>query len=61
MSSAGPLWGGKRGLVLGLICAGVVLNYADRQIIAVLKPMLQDDLGWTDQDYGQLTSVFQLA
>jgi MFS transporter, ACS family, hexuronate transporter len=61
MSSAGPLWAGKRGLVLGLISAGVVLNYADRQIIAVLKPMLQDDLGWSDRDYGQLTSVFQLA
>jgi ACS family hexuronate transporter-like MFS transporter len=43
-----------------VITAGM-LNYADRQIIAVLKPLIQHDLGWTDVDYGNLTSVFQLA
>ena len=55
------LWTGRRGLVLGLISLGVVINYADRQIIAVLKPMLQEDLGWTDGDYGRMTSAFQFA
>lgn len=44
-----------------MLVAGGVLNYADRQIIAVLKPMLQSDLHWTDLDYGRLTSVFQFA
>jgi ACS family hexuronate transporter-like MFS transporter len=47
--------------VLGLVGLGVLLNYADRQIIAVLKPMLQHDLGWTDGDYGRMTSAFQFA
>ncbi|HWF01241.1 MAG TPA: MFS transporter [Caulobacteraceae bacterium] len=61
MSGATSIWAGRRGLVVGLICLGVVLNYADRQIIAVLKPMLQDQLGWSDGDYGQVTSAFQLA
>ena len=61
LSKAKPFWSPKRGLVVGLISVGVVLNYADRQIIAVLKPMLQQDLGWTDTDYGQVTSAFQLA
>jgi ACS family hexuronate transporter-like MFS transporter len=51
----------KRRLVLGLISVAIVLNYADRQIIAVLKPMLQEDLHWTDGDYGRLTSAFQFA
>jgi ACS family hexuronate transporter-like MFS transporter len=55
------MWTSRRGLVLGLISLGVVLNYADRQIIAVLKPMLQQDLGWTDGDYGAMTSAFQFA
>ena len=55
------LWQGRRGLVLGLVSLGIMLNYADRQIIAVLKPMLQHDLGWTDGDYGRLTSAFQFA
>jgi MFS transporter, ACS family, hexuronate transporter len=55
------LWQGRRGLVLGLVSLGILLNYADRQIIAVLKPMLQQDLGWTDGEYGRMTSAFQFA
>jgi ACS family hexuronate transporter-like MFS transporter len=55
------LWQGRRGLVLGLVSLGILVNYADRQIIAVLKPMLQQDLHWTDGDYGRMTSAFQLA
>ena len=51
----------KSRLVLGLISVAIVLSYADRQIIAVLKPMLQEDLHWTDSDYGRLTSAFQFA
>jgi ACS family hexuronate transporter-like MFS transporter len=55
------IFSGRRGLTLALIALGVVLNYADRQIIAVLKPMLQQDRGWTDGDYGRMTSAFQFA
>ncbi|MGC8517063.1 MAG: MFS transporter [Steroidobacteraceae bacterium] len=50
----------RRWLLFLLIVSGV-LNYADRQIIAVLKPMLQLDLHWTDVEYGNITSLFQLA
>jgi ACS family hexuronate transporter-like MFS transporter len=50
----------KRAILALLFMAGI-LNYMDRQIIAVLKPMLQADLGWSDDDYGTLTSLFQLA
>jgi ACS family hexuronate transporter-like MFS transporter len=55
------LWQGRRGLVLALVSLGILVNYADRQIIAVLKPMLQQDLHWTDGDYGRMTSAFQFA
>jgi ACS family hexuronate transporter-like MFS transporter len=51
----------RRGLLLALLIFSGILNYADRQIIAVLKPMLQDQLQWTDGDYGRLTALFQLA
>ncbi len=47
--------------ILGLLFAAGILNYVDRSIISVLKPMLQQDLGWTDDDYGHLTAIFQLA
>lgn len=50
-----------RWLLLGLIITAGVLNYVDRQVIAVLKPMIQASLGWSDQDYGLLASLFQLA
>ncbi len=43
-----------------VILAGM-LNYADRQIIAVLKPLLEHDLHWGDVDYGRVTALFQLA
>lgn len=51
----------RRNLLLALVIFSGILNYADRQIIAVLKPLLQDQLQWSDQDYGNLTAVFQLA
>ncbi len=51
----------RRGWLLALLITSGVLNYADRQIIAVLKPVLQNDLRWSDGDYGTLTAVFQFA
>jgi ACS family hexuronate transporter-like MFS transporter len=50
-----------RRLLLALLITAGILNYADRQIIAVLKPLLQAKLGWSDSDYGDLTSVFQFS
>jgi ACS family hexuronate transporter-like MFS transporter len=50
-----------RRLLLALVITAGMLNYADRQIIAVLKPLLQEDLHWNDSDYGNLTAVFQFA
>ena len=51
----------RRLLLFALLMGAGVLNYADRQIIAVLKPMLQGELGWSDSQYGFLASVFQFA
>lgn len=51
----------KRRLLLILIITAGVLNYVDRQVIAILKPLLQEKLGWTDMTYGSLAAVFQLS
>lgn len=51
----------RRWITLGLAFVATVINYADRQIIALLKPLLQTDLGWNDADYAQLVSAFQLS
>lgn len=50
-----------RRFLLALLIFASILNYADRQIIAILKPMLQEDLHWTDADYGHLAAMFQLS
>lgn len=50
-----------RWVVLGLVFAAGIINYADRQIIALLKPMLEETFGWSDRDYGHLVSAFQFA
>lgn len=50
----------RYGLLVLVICAAV-LNYVDRQIIAVLKPMISTELGWSDSDYGRLASLFQFS
>lgn len=51
----------RRVFLLGLVVVAGLLNYADRQIIAVLKPMLQQELKWSDIDYAHMASAFQLA
>lgn len=51
----------QRWALLALLIVAGVLNYVDRQIIAVLKPMIETDMGWSDADYGKLASLFQLA
>lgn len=47
-----------RWVVCGLLFAGTTINYVDRQILALLKPMLDRDLHWTNQEYGAATSAF---
>jgi ACS family hexuronate transporter-like MFS transporter len=51
----------RRRVLLALLIVGAVINYADRQIIAILKPLIEVDFHWTDADYGQLASAFQFA
>ncbi|HEY8617957.1 MFS transporter [Phenylobacterium sp.] len=51
----------NRWLIFALLTVAGVLNLVDRQIIAVLKPDMAAELGWTDNDYGTLGAWFQGA
>ena len=51
----------RRWLVVSLTFAAIMLNYVDRQIIAILKPTLQTQFGWTNRDYSHMASAYQLA
>ncbi|KHA64659.1 MULTISPECIES: MFS transporter [unclassified Sphingomonas] len=48
-----------RTLLFALVVTAGILNLVDRQIIAVLKPTIAADLGWSDDDYGTLAAWFQ--
>jgi ACS family hexuronate transporter-like MFS transporter len=51
----------RRLLIVGLAFTAIMLNYVDRQIIALLKPMLQTEFGWSDRDYSHMASAFQFS
>ncbi len=53
--------GRYRWLVCVLLFLATTVNYIDRQILALLKPMLDDQLGWTNQQFGLINSAFQAA
>jgi len=38
-----------------------VINYIDRQTLSILAPTIQEDLGLSDQQYGNIVSLFLVA
>lgn len=61
--AARPSWrvGSFRWIICALLLFGTTKNYMDRQVLGVLKVTLQHQLGWSDIDYGNLVSAFQIA
>ena len=55
------MWTARNRFILVMLIASGMLNYADRQTISVLKPLLQSQMHWSDADYGRLASSFQFA
>jgi MFS transporter, ACS family, hexuronate transporter len=50
-----------RRLLIALIFFATALNYVDRQVLALLKPTLSAEFGWSDSDFAHMGSSFQLA
>lgn len=44
-----------------LLFVGLLINYIDRQILSLLKPILDEQLHWTNAQFGAINSAFQLA
>lgn len=55
----------KIGKVRWSICAmlffATSINYMDRQVLSILAPTLQHDIGWTDVQYSYIVGGFQFA
>jgi ACS family hexuronate transporter-like MFS transporter len=47
--------------ILSLLFFATTINYIDRQVIGLLKPLLSKELGWSEVDYGYIITSFQVA
>jgi ACS family hexuronate transporter-like MFS transporter len=50
-----------RWYICGLLFFATTINYVDRQVLGLLKPVLEKELGWREADYAWIVFAFQLA
>ena len=50
-----------RWVICALLFFATTINYVDRQVLGLLAPTLQHDIGWNEADYGAIVSWFTLA
>src|SRR5450432_4315048 len=53
--------GKHRWLICALLFFATTINYIDRQILSLLKPILDNELHWTNAQFGQVNAAFQAA
>lgn len=51
---------GMRWVIIGLIAAATVINYIDRNALAVMWPEIAPEIGATKEDYALLVTVFMV-
>ena len=55
---------GKRGYrwtICALLFTATTVNYMDRQVLGILAPKLQLEIGWNEIQYGHIVTAFQIA
>ena len=50
-----------RWVVAGLLFLATTINYFDRFLMGILAPLLENEIGWSEQQYGYIVASFQLA
>jgi MFS transporter, ACS family, hexuronate transporter len=50
-----------RWTICALLFFATTINYIDRQILSLIKPILDEELGWTNKEFGIVNSAFQAA
>jgi MFS transporter, ACS family, hexuronate transporter len=50
-----------RWLIVSLLFFATTINYIDRQIIGLLKPILEKEFNWTETDYAHIVMAFTAA
>jgi ACS family hexuronate transporter-like MFS transporter len=50
-----------RWLIVVLLFFATTINYLDRQIIGLLKPILEKEFNWTETDFAHIVMAFTAA
>ena len=50
-----------RWIIVSLLFLATTINYLDRQIIGLLKPILEKELNWSESDFAFIVSAFTAA
>jgi len=53
--------GNYRWTICTLVFFATTINYLDRQVISLLKPILEQEFNWTETDYSSVVIAFQIA
>jgi MFS transporter, ACS family, aldohexuronate transporter len=53
--------GHYRWAICAVLFFATTMNYVDRQILGLLAPILQKDIGWNEVQYGYIVTSFQAA
>ncbi len=53
--------GNYRWTICSLLFLATTINYVDRQILSLVKPILDIELGWSNEEFGIVNAVFQGA
>lgn len=53
--------GRYRWVICALLFFATTINYVDRQVLGVLAPTLQREIGWSEAEYGNIVIAFQAA
>jgi ACS family hexuronate transporter-like MFS transporter len=61
METAIPKIGRYRWVIVSLLFFATTINYIDRQVLGILAPVLQKEIGWNEIEYGYIVTAFQLA
>src|SRR5918993_6138831 len=56
-----PRSGYVRWIVCTLLLFATTINYIDRQVLGILAPTLQKEIGWSEVQYGYIVTSFQAA
>lgn len=53
--------GKYRWTICSLLFFATTINYLDRQVLSLLKPLLEEKFGWSNSNYANIASVFQFT